>query len=269
LTYFKPLHDLALTSIERKNIAAQLAALAKNSGRVTANRSRATLSSMFAWAIGEGLCDNNPVVGTNTQDEGGPRERSLSDAELATVWLAATPENDYGRIVRLLILTGCRRDEIGSIKWSEIDTDARTITIPPERTKNKRRHVVPLCDEALLIIDQIPRTEREYVFGLRKDGFGGWSRSKGNLEATTNLKEPWTLHDLRRTVRTGMGKLGIAPHIAEAVINHLPPKLVRTYDRHDYSAEKRAALDQWATHLKTIVAQATGANVTTLKKKQH
>ena len=83
-----------------------------------------------------------------------------------------------------------------------------------------------------------------------------------------NLKEPWTVHDLRRTVRTGLGKLGVAPHIAEATLNHLPPKLIRTYDRNKYEAEKRSALDQWATHLKTIVAQATGANVTALKKKQ-
>ena len=81
-----------------------------------------------------------------------------------------------------------------------------------------------------------------------------------------NLKEPWTLHDLRRTVGTGLGKLGIAPHVAEAVLNHLPPKLIRTYDRNKYESEKRVALDQWATHLKTIVAQATGANVTPLRK---
>ena len=81
-----------------------------------------------------------------------------------------------------------------------------------------------------------------------------------------NLKEPWTLHDLRRTVRTGLGKLGIAPHVAEAVLNHLPPKLIRTYDRNKYESEKRVALDQWATHLKTIVAQATGANVAPLRK---
>ena len=80
------------------------------------------------------------------------------------------------------------------------------------------------------------------------------------------LKEPWTVHDLRRTVRTGLGKLGIQPHIAEATLNHLPPKLIRTYDRNSYEAEKRTALDQWATHLKTIVAQATGANVEPLRK---
>jgi len=81
-----------------------------------------------------------------------------------------------------------------------------------------------------------------------------------------NLKEPWTLHDLRRTVRTGLGKLGVQPHIAEAVLNHLPPKLIRTYDRNTYAAEKREALDKWAAHLKVAIAQATGANVTAIRK---
>jgi hypothetical protein len=88
------------------------------------------------------------------------------------------------------------------------------------------------------------------------------------LDGRTKLKEPWILHDLRRTVRTGLGKLGVQPHIAEAVLNHLPPKLIRTYDRNTYAAEKKAALDQWASHLKTIVAQATGANVTPLRNRR-
>jgi len=263
--YWKPLHGLALSSIGRANVAAQLTALAKNSGRVTANRSRASLSAMFKWAIGEGLCDHNPVVGTNTQDEGGPRERSLSDAELAKVWLAA-PENDYGRIVQLLMLTGCRREEIGGLKWSEIDAGARIITIASNRTKNGREHSLHLCDQALAILKQIPKRDREYVFGVGQGGFSGWSRRKKDLEQAANLKVEWTLHDLRRTVRTGLGKLGVQPHIAEAVLNHLPPKLIRTYDRNTYVAEKRDALDKWAAHLKVAIAQATGANVTTIRK---
>ena len=262
--HWKPLHGLALSSIGRANVAAQLTALAKNSGRVTANRCRASLSTFFRWAIGEGLCDQNPVVGTNTQEEDGPRERSLSDAEMAKVWLAA-PENDYGRIVQLLTLTGCRREEIGSLKWSELDMDARTITISSERTKNSQEHVAHLCDDALAIIKQIPRRDREYVFGVGQGGFSGWSRSKKDLEHATKLKEQWTLHDVRRTVRTGLGKLGVQPHVAEAVLNHLPPKLIRTYDRNTYAAEKREALDKWAAHLKVAIAQATGANVAALR----
>jgi integrase len=265
-SHWKPLHGLALSGIGRANVAAQVSTIAKGSGPVAANRSRASLSAFFRWAIGEGLCDQNPVAGTNKQEEAGPRERSLSDAEAATVWLAA-PENDYGRIVQLILLTGCRRDEIGSLQWPEINLKDKTITLPGERTKNKQTHVVPLSDSATAILKKIPqRGNRDFVFGSGRNGYSGWSKSKAGIDNAAKLKGAWTLHDLRRTVRTGLGKLGVQPHIAEAVMNHLPPKLIRTYDRNTYAAEKRDALDKWATHLKTVVAQATGANVTSLRK---
>ena len=234
---------------------------------VADNRARASLSAMFAWAIGEGLCDSNPVAGTNKQEEAGPRERSLSDAEAAAVWLAA-PDNDYGRILKLILLTGCRRDEIGGLKWGEIDLEARAITLPKERTKNKTAHTVPLSDAALAILkDLLRRGDREFVFGVGKAGYSGWSKSKGELDQALKIKDAWTIHDLRRTVRTGMGKLNVQPHIAEAVLNHLPPELIRTYDRNTYMAEKKAALDLWASHLKVAIAQAAGANITSLRKR--
>ena len=99
-TDWKPLHGLTLRSIGRANVAAEASAIAKRSGNTTANRARASLSAFFRWAIGEGLCDQNPVVGTNKYEENGPREKSLTDEEAAQVWLACS-DNDYGRIVRL------------------------------------------------------------------------------------------------------------------------------------------------------------------------
>jgi integrase len=171
-----------LGGVSRANVSAALGAIAKDKGAVTANRARAALSAFFRWAIGEGLCDHNPVTGTNKQRENGPRERVLSDAELAATWLAA-PDSDYGRILQLLILTGCRRDEIGSLKWSEIDMGARAITLCHSRTRRLM-----------------------------------WSKSETVLDKAVGLKEDCTLHDLRRTVRTGLGKLGVQPHVAEAVL---------------------------------------------------
>jgi integrase len=266
-THWESLHALPLANITRADVAAALTTMTKSKGPIAANRARATLSKFFRWAIGEGLCDHNPVVGTNKRDENDPRERSLSDAEAAAVWLAA-PDNDYGRILKLILLTGCRRTELGDLKWSELDMDARTIRLPRERTKNHQEHTVPLSDTAISILSGIKRRDdREYVFGrTREGGFSGWSKSKTEFDQVVKLK-PWTLHDLRRTVRTGLGELGIQPHIAEATLNHLPPKLIRTYDRNKYESEKRKALDEWATHLKTVIAQTTGANVTTLRKK--
>ena len=153
------------------------------------------------------------------------------------------------------------------MKWSDIDLEARTITLPRDRTKNRQEHIVPLSGAAMEILSSVADRNREHLFGrTRGVGFSGWAKPKKDLDISVKFAEPWTLHDLRRTVRTGLSKLGVQPHIAEALINHLPPQLVRSYDRNTYAAEKRAALDQWATHLKTIVAQATGANVTALRK---
>ena len=255
---FKPLHGHTLDNVKRADVAAELATIEKENGPVAANRARAVLSKFFRWAIGEGLCDQNPVVGTNRRTENDPRERSLTDAEAAAIWLSA-PDNDYGRILKLILLTGCRRVEIGDLKWSEIDPQAETITLPRERTKNHQQHVVPLSGAAMEILNSIPRRDGyQHVFGItQRAGFSNWSKRKEELDKIVNFKEPWTLHDLRRTVRTGLGKLGIQPHIAEAALNHLPPKLIRTFDRNTYEAEKRDALDKWAAHLMVVIAQAT------------
>ena len=206
--HWRALHELPVNGITRADVATSLTTIAKR-GPIAANRARATLSKFFVWAIGEGICDANPVVGSNKRDENHPRERSLSDAEVAQVWLAA-PDNDFGRILKLILLTGCRRTEIGDLKWSEVDPEARTIKLPRERTKNHQEHVVPLPMQAMSILADIKHRDREYVFGkLPHSGFSGWSRSKEDLDETLKLKEPWTMHDLRRTVRTGLGQMGV------------------------------------------------------------
>jgi integrase len=261
---WQPLHRLPLSAVIKKVIAARLSAIAKERGPVSANRAADSLSAMFAWAIGEGLYDdNNPVIGTNKQPENAPRERTLSDNEVAKLWLALPADSDYGRIVKLLLLTGCRREEIASLQWSEVDLGASTITLPKERCKNNQTHVVPLSDAALTILKEIPRRDHDFVFGRRGSGFSGYSKAKRELDAGLELA-PWVIHDLRRTVRTGLGKIGVAPHIAEAVLNHLPAKLIRTYDKNKYEAEKRDALERWSNHLAFAIAQASGANVVKL-----
>jgi integrase len=263
--HFKALHKIPLAEVRRINVANVLSEI---KSPAVHNRARSTLSTFYAWAIGRGWCDVNPVVGTNKAEGEQTRERTLTDDEVATIWLNC-PDNSYGAILKLLLLTGCRRDEIGGLMWSEIDLNARTITIPGLRTKNKQEHVVPLSDTAMSILAGIAKREdRQHVFGRTlAAGFSGWSSAKAEFDEAVKIAD-WRLHDLRRTVRTGIDKLGTLPHICEAVLNHLPPKLVRTYNRNTYEGEKRKALDTWAHHLKTIVAQATGANVTALKKKR-
>ena len=253
---WKLLHKLPIGGVSRAIIAAHLRRVAEESGPVAANRARSTLSAFFAWCIGDGLCETNPVMGTNKSAEK-PRERILSDTELAAIWRSA-PANDYGKIIKLLMLTGQRRDEIGALRWSEVDTRAKQITVPSERAKNGREHLVPLSDTAMAVIEECPH-HGEHLFGRSANGYGGWSKSKALLDAACNVKD-WTVHDLRRTVATRMADIGIQPHIIEAVLNHVSGHKAGVegiYNRSNYATEKRAALDAWANHLGVILSGAT------------
>jgi integrase len=267
--HWKPLHGLAIGSIARTTIAARLRDIVKASGPVAADRARSTLSAMFAWAIGEGLVEVNPVNGTNKASESKSRERVLSDAELAAISKAA-PDNDYGRIVKLLMLTAQRREEIGGLTWSEIDKAEKLIALPSARTKNNRPHDVPLSDAAMAVLDSvIERDGRALVFGRGEGGYSGWSRSKEALDGAAKVA-PWTLHDLRRTAATRMADLGVSPHIIEAILNHVSGHksgVAGIYNRSTYAAEKRAALELWASHLRVAMAKASGANVRELRRR--
>src|SRR5262249_2074591 len=158
---FKELHKLPLNQISRFDVATVLNGIKAPAAR---NRARSTLSAFFAWAIGEAICDVNPVVGTNKAEEAGERQRVLTYEEIASVWIGADNANGYGTILKLLLLTGCRRDEIGGLMWKEVDLNARTITLRGERTKNGEEHVVPLSDTAMSILAGIAKREgREHV----------------------------------------------------------------------------------------------------------
>jgi integrase len=268
--HWKPLHGMALSAIDRAVVAAQLKVIAKGSGAVASNRARSTLSAMFAWTIGEGRGETNPVIGTNKKDEGGSRERVLSDEELAAIWIAA-PDNDYGNIVKLLMLTAQRREEIGGLMWDEINEEAKLISLPPSRTKNSQPHDVPLSSAAMSLIKALPRRAgRALVFGGGQGGYSGWSRSKEALDAATGLSEGWTLHDLRRTAATRMADLKVLPHVIEAILNHVSGHkagVAGIYNRSTYAAEKRAALDLWASNLRVAIAKASGANASLIRRR--
>jgi integrase len=181
--YWQPLHALAIEAVQRRDIVAVIDDLALEKGKVTADRARTALSAFFAWAIDRGYLDLSPVQHIQRRAQGTGRERVLSEAELVAVWKTCG-EDDYGRIVRLLILTGQRKTEIGDLSWSEIDVEHRQLDLPPERTKNGRAHIVPLSDEALSLISDAPRFDgRSYVFGQGSRGFQGWSKAKEFLRS--------------------------------------------------------------------------------------
>jgi integrase len=257
LKAFRPLHPMPIATIERHHITSRVAELESTMGATSALRARSALSAMFSWAIREGYkLTANPVQGTNKPQAAPARERVLTDAELRAIWLACG-DNDYGRIVRLLMLTGQRREEIGALCWSEITGDA--VTFPASRTKNAREHCIPLTPAALALLPA-PKEGRDFLFGHRPisgvvRGFTGWAWSKAALDARCGVTD-WRLHDLRRTCATGLGELGVLPHIIETILNHVSGHragVAGVYQRAKYSGEVRDALTRWSDHIERLV----------------
>jgi integrase len=194
----------------------------------------------------------------------------LSEAELVEIWNACE-DDDYGRIVHLLVVTGQRRREIGDLAWPEIDREKRQIELPAERVKNGRPHLVPLSDEALRILAGVKqRKDRDLVFGRGGGGFSGWSKAKAELDQRiaaarkkAGIKKPmapWVLHDLRRSFVTHLNENRLAaPHVIEAIVNHVSGHLAGvagTYNKALYLDERRGALEAWARRVAAIAAPA-------------
>jgi integrase len=288
----RALNKKPAAKITRHDIATVLETVTEKSGAVTANRTRTSLSTFYSWLIQRGHADLNPVIGTEKNKEQS-RDRVLTPAELRLIW-NTLGEDDYGTIVKLLALTGQREGEVAGLRHSEIHE--ALIVLPSERTKNGRPHTVPLAPAALGIIEvrEQHSTDRDFIFGRGEGGFSGWSKSKERLderikEANGGKPIPhWTLHDLRRTFVTYAGGgmeahqlaklpkcerelaagLGIAPHVVEAILNHIGAHragVAQIYNRSSYEREKRQALDLWAAHL-TAIVEGRPSYVTPLRR---
>lgn len=257
----KALHPLHIVKLDRRAISACRSAIAIKRGEVTANRTMASLSAFATWCMQEGLIDSNPVLKTAKYAEK-TRDRVLDGVELRAIW-QATGGTDYGAIIRLLMLTGCRAAEIGGLRWDEV-VDG-TIVIPPARTKNGRQHIVALAPAAQTILAALPRHD-VFVFGYRAGRpFSGWSKSKRALdqriaESGFEFTEAWTPHDLRRTLVTRLSDAGVPPHVCDELLNHVSAHKhgVRgVYNRSSYLNERREALLLWASLLMGIVGEET------------
>jgi integrase len=226
----KVFHRRPVEGLDRRTIGTRLAEIDKQSGPAASNRVRASLSAYFMWLAGAGYADANPVAFTNKAVEKGARGHVPSDDELRAIWRGLPSGDQYGAIVKLLLLTGARRDEIGSLRWSEIDLDDATITLPPARTKNRREHIIPLSEPALAVLAAQPRrtgadgTPRDHVFGNGAErGFQGWSKSKAELDArVASGAKDWVLHDFRRALSTALhDRFAVPPHVVEAILGHI------------------------------------------------
>ena len=274
-----------IADITRRDVIALVEAILDRSGerpaRGTRRRdggpyaARHTLSAarkLFNWAVGRDLLAASPCDRVKAAElHGAPeaRDRMLTDEELRQVWAAAvaTPY-PYGPLVRLLILTGQRRDEIASLHRSEVDLDRAMIVIGPERMKGKVGHSVPLTPAAVEILRSLPRfAAGDFVFSGQTGArpFSGFSKAKNRMDRTAGDIAPFTLHDLRRTVRTRLAELGITPFIGELVIGHTQKGVHAVYDLHRYEKEKRDALERWERRLLSILEPAP-PNVVPLEK---
>jgi integrase len=260
--YWKPLHSQPIATVNRRSVAARLSEVALDHGATAAARARQSLSAFFAWAIREGIADENPVIGTSKPAAHlRARDRVLTDAELRAIWTSCR-DDDFGRIVRLLMLTAARRDEIGGLGWSEVDLDRSLMNIPGARTKNHHPLQLTLPPAAVSILKSAPRQAgRDLIFGGGEGPFSAWSYSTLTLGARIAKSQSgpiaaWRIHDIRRTVATGMGELGVQPHIIEAVLNHRSGHkggVAGIYNRATYELEIKRALILWATHLEAVI----------------
>ena len=267
--HIKPhLGALELGEIERGHVRGMLAAI-EPEYPVAANRALQRLRAMFNWAMAQDFATTNPTVGIKKPTKEKPRSRTLSDDELAAVWHACAglgyPAQQF---VRMLILTGQRRDDVRLMQWSEIDLDRRDWTIPAERYKGDRAHLIPLTEAMAAMLEDMPFRDRAgYVFSPSGGAkpYGNVVRTKREIDKATGITG-WTLHDLRRTLRTGLSRLGVRPDISERAIGHaVGGALGQVYDTHEYRAEKLAALQAWGAHVTAAVEGQAAENVVALR----
>jgi integrase len=277
------LRDKALPAITKGDVVHVLDGLP--AGQIALRRNTfAILRLLFNWAVNRGDIAQSPIANMTAPAAVAARDRVLTDPELALVWQGAGQLGyPFGPFVRLLVATGQRRDEATKLDWSELDRESATWSIPSERTKNGKPHLVPLNALAVATLGEVAalRTKSAETWPKQglvftttgKSGISGYSRAKSRLDeiiadlaqsAEAEPPKPWRLHDLRRTLATGMQRLGVRFEVTEAILNHLSGSrsgVAAVYQRHDWAAEKRVALHAWADHIERRLAPQPVDNV--------
>lgn len=250
----------------------------------------AVLRRLFRWAVSRGDIMRSPLEGMEVPPAAPARDRVLSDSELVQVWSgAATLSYPFGPLFQLLIATGQRREEVAALDWGELDRKSATWVLPAARAKNGQAHVVPLNALAVQLLDAVTARANSADSADRsvepkwpakglvlttngKTAVSGFSKAKARLDAAIGKaaadRRPsmsaWRVHDLRRTLATGLQRLGVRFEVTEAVLNHVSGSrsgVAGVYQRHDWAAEKRAALDAWGGHVESLISPVDRKNV--------
>jgi integrase len=252
-----------ITDISRRDIVEFVEEIT-NSGRPqAAHKAFAHCSKLFVWALARHIVEASPCDGIKVSELAGkkePRQRVLNDPEIRALWLA-TEGLGYpaAPFVRLLLLTGQRLREVAEMTWAEVDLESALWTLPPERMKGDAAHEVPLAPAAVELLKSLPRWTGPFVFSTTggERPISGFSKMKLRIDsALGDNAAPWRFHDLRRTMRTGLGALPVPNNVAELCIAHAQPGLHKVYDRHGYRDEKRRAFELWAARAAEIVERA-------------
>ena len=251
--------DRTIDSIRRRDIIDLVEDVAASGRGYHANRTCAVLSKFFAWLVARDALAFSPVTGVERPHKEKIRSRILTDDELRALWLACGHEGASGEAIRLMILTGARRGEVGEMLRQEVDQDHQLWNLPAERTKNGRPHTIPLSTQAWALLEARPRfADCNFVFSADgKRAVNNWDEVKHRISAKAGITaSSWRLHDLRRTAASGMQKLGISVPIIEKALNHKSGTfrgIVSVYQQHDYADEIYVALQKWADRVEEIV----------------
>lgn len=215
------------------------------------------LKMVFNWAADRDLITVNPCERIRPPAKTVERDRVLTNQEIAAVWAASFQlPSPFGEMYRVFMQTGQRRTEVSTMRWSEIEDDVWTI--PREKVKKDRPHTVPLTGSAQAIISGLAERPQFGADGFIFSTTGGASSSTNFWKMKLAIDElsgvtGWTIHDIRRTVRSKLAELGIPREVARKVLNHEDGKVDRIYNRHEYLAEKREALERWERMLLDLV----------------
>jgi integrase len=249
----------SIHEISKRDVVEVVTAIEQRGAPVAANKALKATKTFLRWCVGRAVLDQSPAEGVPLPSKEVARDRVLDDNELAQVILAARKIGEpYGGIVELLALTGQRREEVARSTWQELDLARRVWTIPKSRTKNAKGHVVHLSAQSVAVLSANRRGPMVFSL-LGAKPFQEFSRAKRRLDELSGVIG-WRLHDLRRTCVSGMARLGIAPHIADKILNHQSGTIsgvAAVYQRHEFFSERKEALERWGAHIADIVAEAS------------